>query len=1031
MEAIPYTLQVQKFKRNWLQLLLAYLPLAALLVSCPISPPTPKATDWREQVIYFAVTDRFSNGSAANDNGTNTNPGDAADKTNPLGWHGGDFAGLKAKIQEGYFKNLGATALWITPVTLQVAPINVDNGPNQGKKFAGYHGYWAEDFLKIDPHFGTLIELKELVKTAHDNNLKIIQDVVVNHSGYGSSLVTAHPDWFHTQADCDASSNKDQDCPLAGLPDFKQDVPAVTTFLNSTIDFLTKEVGVDGLRIDTMKHATDAYWQQFFAAGGAGDPSKIWSVGEVFNGDSSFLAKYIDTLGSPSVFDFGLYFAIKDQLSSAGGNLNALADVFAKDNAYKDPSRLTTFVDNHDVPRFISEALNRGVSDAQAKERLDMALSLIFTSRGTPSVYYGTEIAMAGKGDPYNFALGESNREDMDFTKVASSSLASRIKALSSARAAYSALTKGIQQELWRPNGGAALLAFRRTLAGEKTVVTLLNNSNTDIELSSLAGGGLALLGTFEKSATLTEITGRVSNLTVDANGRLLGTVPARSVLAVTGQAGGSGSTNPALANVTALQAIPGDAAVKLSWTPVTDNAVTGYRIAYKTASSSNFTTYNFAPLEKTSTSTIVRGLKNTNAYEFKVSSVDADGRESANPPSANATPDSSITGSVNFTVDARSQGDAKLEIRRFDTGSQVTYPLTKNSAKAGYWVGTVSFPLFREIKFKFGNYGTGAKNSGYEGPDQSDRSLVVTDGINFTATYDFISETVPTTAITGKVSSSGTPLAGALVTSSSNPKLTYAITFADGTYYLPIATGISSDLTAGTTGYATSSPQTVTAPATGIDFNLLASATTKYAIDGDLADWTTPKAALTNTNNATAVFGPDNVFTKLLVDWDATYLYVAYEYRSSGNSAIVYLDTTTGGSPKADDFDAWKRAADFANPVDYFLARYQDQDVQLRKVNSSTSTSELPSSQYRFGKSGTFPANATEMAIPWTTLGFSSRPSSTINFFAGVFGGDGYGAGDIAPDGDSVPATNNTIGDSGSNRRANFLTPFAVNITP
>jgi neopullulanase len=916
-------------------------------------------------------------------------------------------------------------------VVLQVAPIDVNNGPNQGKKFAGYHGYWAEDFLKIDPHFGTLTELKDLVKTAHRNNLKIVQDVVINHAGYGSSLTTAHPDWFHTDADCTASSNKDQDCPLAGLPDFKQDIPATKEYLNNSIKFLIDEVGIDGLRIDTMKHATDAYWQQFFAAGGVGDPSKIWSVGEVFNGDSSFLAKYIDTLGSPSVFDFGLYFAIKDQLSSVGGNLNALADVFARDNAYKDPTRLTTFVDNHDVPRFISEANNRGVDAAQAKERLDMALSLIFTARGTPTVYYGTEIGMAGKGDPYNFALGESNREDMDFTKVPGSSLAARIKALAGARATYPALAHGIQQELWRPNAGAALFAFRRTMMGEKTVVTLLNNSNTDIELSSLAGGGLPLLGTFENSAALTEITGRSSNLAVDANGRLLGTIPARTALAVTGKSGGGGTTNPALANVTTLQATPGDAAVKLSWTPVTDTAVTGYRIAYKASTSNSFTTYNFAPIEKTSTNTIVRGLKNATAYEFKVSSVDADGRESVNPPSASATPDGGITGSINFTVDARSQGEAKLEVRRFDTGSQIAYPLTKDSAKPGYWVGTVQFPLFREIKFKFGNNASSAKNSGYEGPDQSDRSLLVTDNANFTATYDFISEPVPTSAITGKVSANGTPLVGALVNSSNNPKLTYAITFADGTYRLPIS-ATSSDLTAGSAGYATSSAQSVTAPATGIDFSLTTSATTKYVIDGTLSDWTTPKASLLNTNSATAVFGPDNVFTKLLVDWDDAYLYLAYEYRASGNSAIVYLDTTTGGSDKPDTFDAWARLADFANPVDYFLARYQDQNVELRKVNSSTSTTLLPSSQYSFGKTGTFPANVSEMAIPWTNLGFSSRPSSTINFFAGVFG-DNYGAGDIAPDVDSTPAAaNNTIGnDSNEKRRAKFLTPFAVTITP
>ena len=94
-------------------------------------------------------------------------------------------------------------------MVLQVPAIPVADGPNQGEMFAGYHGYWAEDFVTVDPHFGTLKELKKLVKIAHSRKLKIIQDVVVNHAGYGASLVDEHPDWFNDEADCETTTNPD------------------------------------------------------------------------------------------------------------------------------------------------------------------------------------------------------------------------------------------------------------------------------------------------------------------------------------------------------------------------------------------------------------------------------------------------------------------------------------------------------------------------------------------------------------------------------------------------------------------------------------------------------------------------------------------------------------------------------------------------------------------------------------------------------------------------------------------------------
>ncbi|MEL7447945.1 MAG: alpha-amylase family glycosyl hydrolase [Pseudomonadota bacterium] len=417
----------------------------ALAVAANATDRITVPLDFRDEVFYWAFTDRFANGDASNDNGDLSRPGDTLNLSNPLGWHGGDFAGIRQKIEEGYFQRMGFTALWISPVVFQVPPTGNGGGPNQNQIFVGYHGYWAEDFLRIEPHFGTVEELRSLVELAHSRNIKIIIDVIVNHSGVGSTLVAAQPDWFRTGSEC--GSNEVTQC-LAGLPDFIQTNSAASDYLDETIRFLRDEVGMDGFRMDTMKHVNDVYWESFFQVGGPGDPSKVWTVGEVFDGDVSKMARYMDELGSPSVFDFPLYFAINDAVARNGGAA-PLVNVFAQDGVYDDPSNLSLFVDNHDLKRFVSEALSAGSNRAQALERLDAALSLIYTARGIPFVYYGTEIGMEGEGDPYSLPLGQSNREDMRFDELDASSLDERLAALGKAHARYPALRRGTQTVLW------------------------------------------------------------------------------------------------------------------------------------------------------------------------------------------------------------------------------------------------------------------------------------------------------------------------------------------------------------------------------------------------------------------------------------------------------------------------------------------------------------------------------------------------------------------------------------------------------
>ncbi|ADI13274.1 alpha-amylase family glycosyl hydrolase [Truepera radiovictrix] len=901
--------------------------VAAVTYGRPEPVARPEPTDWRREVIYFAMTDRFRNGDPTNDSGARR-PGAADEVTteaeNPLGWHGGDFAGLTQAIRSGYFQEMGFTALWLTPVYLQVPAITVTDGgsPNDGKRFAGYHGYWAEDFFQVDPHLGTKEEYRELVATAQAHGIRVIQDMVVNHTGYGATLTETRPEWFHDEADC-AAGDPVVACPLAGLPDFDQRRADVTAFLNATVDYWVEHFGIDGIRMDTVKHVYDDYWRQFFAPGGVGDPARVWTVGELFDGNPGFIARYLDDLGLPAAFDFPLYFRIKDHLSSPAGNLDDVAVIFDQDGAYEDPTRLVTFVDNHDVPRFMSEALSRGVSEAHARERLDAALSLIYTVRGTPSVYYGTENAATGRGDPYSYGPFEGNR--VKLAPDAPAPLAPRLRALAAARAAYPALTHGAQRELWRPNGREPVMAFRRTLAGERTVVAVLNNGDAPIDLTTLSAGGIPLRGTFALSTTLTEVTGRAHNLSITDTGLLVGTVPPRTLLAVAGD--------------------PGED-------------------------------------EETGTTT------------------------------------------VTLTVDARSQGEAQIELRRFDTGREERLPMTPVAGQPGFWTITLSdLERFRSLAFKFGNAAPGAKNAGYEGFGQGDRTLYLDAAeMTYEGVYNFISVPAPETAFTGTVTLDGAPATRALVEASDTPARFYAFTFADGSFYLPYSG--TTDLTASKDGQS-QTLSGVSAPASGLTFTLGGSGL-RYAIDGDLGDWTQPRARLINPPYDGG-FGPDNLFSELLVDWDATYLYLGYRYRAAGNSAIIHLDVRDGGVTSVANLNAWPRLASFANPIDAFVAQYQGDPAQLWEVRSSTQAARIDDGVIT-ATAGSGPAYTIEVALPWRALGFASRPTATLNLHAGIYGGDGYGAGDIAPHaGSTPPASGNTVAGFDASRRVDFQTPFSV----
>jgi len=135
----------------------------------------PALVDFRDEIIYWALTDRFNNGDPSNDAG---NSGRTPDPGQPFDWHGGDFAGLQQKVEEGYFQSMGFTAIWISPVVLQIPDFEYTSGEPDN----AYHGYWLENYDDPEPHFGEWSELKALVDAAHAADLKVIIDFVANHA---------------------------------------------------------------------------------------------------------------------------------------------------------------------------------------------------------------------------------------------------------------------------------------------------------------------------------------------------------------------------------------------------------------------------------------------------------------------------------------------------------------------------------------------------------------------------------------------------------------------------------------------------------------------------------------------------------------------------------------------------------------------------------------------------------------------------------------------------------------------------------
>ncbi|OGR40818.1 MAG: hypothetical protein A2X35_09995 [Elusimicrobia bacterium GWA2_61_42] len=429
-------------------LLVALLPTYA-----PLCAPAGEARpDFREETIYFVLTDRFADGDPAN----NDIYGDEYRPGNLRYYQGGDFKGLMANLD--HIKKMGFSAVWLTPPVLQPPGRYVNSAGTYDA--AGYHGYWAWDFSRIDPHLESPgATYKDLIAAAHAQGLKIIQDVVLNH-GHGGDAAPGVK--WHARRGQLSGLGKTFDYyddkekwfnhagpALADLLDLDDKNPEVLKWFTEIYGGY-QDLGVDAFRLDTVAWMDKAFWKKFTAAMRARKPD-FFIFGEVWTNDDYALLGSYTRLARGGPMRAGM--SIMDMPGSSmggwgrlekvfkGGDYAGVDEVLRHDGAYADASWLVTFLDNHDKPRFNGPA---GGTPAAAEQYLD-ALNFYFTARGIPCVYYGTEVMLPGGDEPDNRRmLGAEG-----IKSAANSPVYARLRELNAVRRASPALQKGSQKKLY------------------------------------------------------------------------------------------------------------------------------------------------------------------------------------------------------------------------------------------------------------------------------------------------------------------------------------------------------------------------------------------------------------------------------------------------------------------------------------------------------------------------------------------------------------------------------------------------------
>ena len=415
-----------------------------------------------DETFYFVMADRFENGDMANDTGgiQGGRLQHGFDPTHRAFYQGGDLKGLLARID--YIRGLGTDSIWLTP-SFKNKAVQPEDGPS-----AGYHGYWITDFTRIDPHLGTNEDLRALVDAAHARGMKVYFDIITNHTadviGYAEGARQAYvskddepyrdasgtvfddrdfagtsrfpaldpatsfpyrpvlergeenlkvPAWlndvtlYHNRGDTTFTGEDSLYGDFFGLDDLFTEHPRVVDGMIEIYRTWIREMGIDGFRIDTMKHVDDAFWQRFGPAvlryARRQGKREFFMFGEVFDTTKPYTSRFTTTNRQQAVLDFPFQAAARD-FASRSARTDALRTFFEDDDWYTDADSnvysLPTFLGNHDMGRighFVQND-NPGAGDAEWLTRDRLAHALMYLSRGNPVVYYGDEQGFTGSG---------------------------------------------------------------------------------------------------------------------------------------------------------------------------------------------------------------------------------------------------------------------------------------------------------------------------------------------------------------------------------------------------------------------------------------------------------------------------------------------------------------------------------------------------------------------------------------------------------------------------------------------------------
>ena len=466
-------------------------------------------------VLYMLMPDRFADGDPKNNNIKGLYPY-SIDRTQPSLRHGGDLEGIRQHLD--YFKELGVTALWFTPV--------LENNSPDSNGSSSYHGYATTDYYRVDPRFGTNEEYRRLCDEAHAQGLKVVMDMIFNHCGFEHPWVADMPshDWLNTPEWLDARKDKTKPevndkylqtsykltpivDPYASDVDFKETVdgwfvptmpdlnqknPHVIKYLIQNSEWWIETVGIDGIRMDTYPYA-DADAMALWMKTLNDEYPNFNVVGETWVTEPPYTAawqkdskiakknSYLNT-----VMDFSFYDKInqakREDTDGFTTGMNRIYNNFVYDYLYPNPSSVMAFIENHDTDRFLGNG-----KDSTA---LKQGLAILLTANRIPQLYYGTEVLMNGtkektdgyvrKDFPGGFPGDTRNAFTVEGRTKAENAMFTWLSRLLHWRQGNDVIIKGSQKQ-FIPYNGVYVIARQY---GGKTVLTVVNGSKKPAALA-------------------------------------------------------------------------------------------------------------------------------------------------------------------------------------------------------------------------------------------------------------------------------------------------------------------------------------------------------------------------------------------------------------------------------------------------------------------------------------------------------------------------------------------------------------------